>query len=90
MPLGAKDGKAEDGNKQSHIPVTAASAVLKPSAAVPDEARQVQGIEFDDFRERNITVREMVFGMASIGFQASAVADAVRIINDMVRPMING
>lgn len=82
MPL-----EPEDGNKQSKIPATATNAVLKPSDAVPDGARQVQGVEFDDFRERNMTVRELVSSMANMGFQASAVADAVKIINDMVWPV---
>lgn len=68
-------------------PTIATDAVLKPSDPV-DGARQVKGVEFDDFRERDMTVKEMVTGMASMGFQASAVADAVRIINDMVRTSI--
>lgn len=80
MPLGL-----ENGGNQNQIPAAAAHAVLKPSDPVPGEARQVRGIEFDAFRGRDITVREMVSGMANMGFQASAVADAVRIINEMVR-----
>lgn len=69
-------------------PTIATDAVLRPSDPVSDGARQVKGVEFDDFRERDMTVKEMVTGMASMGFQASAVADAVRIINDMVRTFI--
>lgn len=77
----------QDSINQNQIPTTATNAVLRPSEPIPDGARQVQGIEFDAFRERNMTVREMVSGMTNMGFQASAVADAVRIINDMVKPM---
>lgn len=66
-------------------PTAAADAVLKRSDPVPHGLRQVKGIEFDDFKERDMTVRDLVAGMATTGFQASAVAEAVRIINDMVR-----
>ena len=69
----------------TEVPVYAANAVLKPSDPVPDGAQEVKGIEFDDFKQRDITVRELVAGMATMGFQASAVSDAVQIINDMVR-----
>lgn len=75
-------------NQPIQTPIIATAAVLKPSEPVADGARQVKGLEFDDFRERDITVKEMVAGMANMGFQASAVADAVRIINDMVRTFI--
>lgn len=68
------------------MPTVAADAVLKPSDPVPDGMPRVKGLEFDDFRERDMTVTELVAGMAGMGFQATAVADAVRIINDMVRP----
>lgn len=67
-------------------PTAAVHAVLKPSDAVPDGTTQVHGIDFDEFSNRDITVKELVAGMVSMGFQASAVADAVRIINDMVPP----
>ena len=62
----------------------AQAAVLKPSNPVPEDARTVQGIEFSDHQNTPITVEEMVAGMSSMGFQASAVADAVRVVDDMV------
>lgn len=65
-------------------PTAAVDAVFKRSDVVPGGTPQVRGIEFDAFRDRDMTVKDMVAGMASMGFQASAVADAVRIINDMV------
>lgn len=67
-------------------PSAAVDAVFKPSDAVPRGTPQVRGIDFDAFRDRDMTVKDMVAGMANMGFQASAVANAVRIINDMVSP----
>ncbi|KAF2012601.1 Deoxyhypusine synthase [Aaosphaeria arxii CBS 175.79] len=64
-------------------PSGATDAVLKPSDPVPEDAREVKGIEFDNYAGRGITVQELVGGMASMGFQATAVGEAVRIINDM-------
>lgn len=65
-------------------PTGATDAVLKPSAPVPEDAAEVQGIDFDRFAGRSITVDELVSGYANMGFQATAVGQAVRIINDMV------
>ena len=72
------------GQNHGPLPTSAADAVLKASAPVPEGAQRVRGIEFDRFEGRDITVDEMVAGMAGMGFQASAVSEAVRIINDMV------
>lgn len=69
----------------NNTPTTAVDAVFKPSDVVPGGTPQIRGIEFGAFRDRDMTVKDLVAGMASMGFQASAVADAVRIINDMVR-----
>jgi deoxyhypusine synthase len=74
---------AENGGPTHKTPAAAVDAVLKKSDALPEGAREVKGIEFDEFRNRDLTVMELVAGMTSMGFQASAVADAVRIINDM-------
>ena len=68
----------------SRAPIHATDVVLKPSDPVPHGAQEVKGIEFDKFRDRDITVQELVSGMANMGFQASAVSNAVDIINDMV------
>lgn len=67
-----------------HAPSAATTAVLKSSDPVPPGVRMVKGIEFNDYEGQDITVNELVAGMADMGFQASAVGDAVRIINDMV------
>ena len=73
-----------DGHSVNAAPAAATSAVLRPSDPAPAGARKVEGIDFDHYAGRNITVDELVRGLATTGFQASAVADAVRIINDMV------
>lgn len=62
----------------------ARDAVLKPSAPVSSEAVAVHGIDFDQYRDRDVTVNELVAAMATSGFQSSAIGEAVRIINDMV------
>lgn len=69
-----------------NVPNAASDAVLKPSAPVPADAKEIHGIEFNNHKSTPITVEEMVRGMASMGFQASAVAEAVEIINEMVLP----
>jgi hypothetical protein len=68
----------------SSAPTGATDAVLKPSAPVPDGSREVQGIDFNQYAARSITVEELVGGYANMGFQATSVGEAVRIINDMV------
>jgi len=68
----------------SSAPSAATDAVLKPSAAVPEGSREVKGIDFNQYASRSITVEELVGGYANMGFQATSVGEAVRIINDMV------
>ncbi|KAF2736982.1 DS-domain-containing protein [Polyplosphaeria fusca] len=64
-------------------PAVATNAVLTPSETVPEGSREVRGIDFDNYAHRSITVDELISGMADMGFQATAVGEAVRIINDM-------
>ncbi|KAL8669893.1 MAG: hypothetical protein Q9168_005540 [Polycauliona sp. 1 TL-2023] len=64
-------------------PDKATGAVLKPSAPVPSTARVVKGVEFNNYTNSPLTVEELVQNMATMGFQASAVSEAVRIVNDM-------
>lgn len=63
---------------------TARDAVLVPSTTVPDSAVKVSGIDFNHYRDRDVTVAELINEMSSAGFQSSAVADAVRIVDGMV------
>lgn len=71
---------AAEGNE---APSNATSAVLKPSEPVPSDARQVEGIEFNNFSKDKLTVEELVHQMARMGFQATSVGEATRIINEM-------
>ena len=75
---------AIDSEAPKRVPSSAADAILKASAPLPEGSHEVRGIEFDDFKGKDITVSQLVAGMARMGFQASAVSDAVRIIKGMV------
>ena len=70
--------------QQQTAPTGATDAVLKPSDPVPADAREVKGIDFDAYAGRPITVAELVGGYGRMGFQATAIGEAVRIVNDMV------
>ena len=50
---------------------------------MPEGMPEVSGIEFDKLQDMVITVDDIVEGMARTGFQASAVAESIRIINTM-------
>ena len=65
-------------------PAGATDAVLKPSDPVPDGAIQVKGFDFEEFAGRDVTVAELVDGMNNMGFQASSIGQAVKIIDGMV------
>lgn len=71
-------------SQNASAPSTATDAVLVASDPVPAGSQQVRGLEFDRPDGSDITVAELVDSMAGMGFQASAVGDAVRIINEMV------
>lgn len=70
-------------------PSDATNAVLKPSEPVPEGSREVQGVDFNHFAHRSITVEELMRAYAGMGFQATAVGEAVRIINGMVSASIH-
>lgn len=67
-------------------PSSVTDAVLVASEPVPEGTHKVSGVDFDLYKDRDITVAELVDNMRYTGFQGSAVADAARIINNMVRP----
>ena len=69
---------------ETNAPSGATQAVLKPSDAVPEDAQPVIGFEFGKHAERDVTVAELVDGMTNMGFQASSVGQAAKIINGMV------
>ncbi|KAL9107439.1 MAG: hypothetical protein Q9227_007636 [Pyrenula ochraceoflavens] len=74
-------GKAEE-NLPSNA-LQAKDAVLVASDPVPEGARQIKGLDFDEHQALEMTVSDLVEGMTDMGFQASAVGDAVKIINHM-------
>ncbi|KAK8203120.1 Deoxyhypusine synthase [Zalaria obscura] len=64
-------------------PNGATDAVLKPSDPVPEGSIPVVGLDFDKYAERDITVSELVGNMASMGFQATSVGQAAKVIDGM-------
>lgn len=71
--------------KQSDSPSGAQAAVLVKSEPVPEEweGKRVKGLEFNDFKGKDISVVDLVKGMEKIGFQASGVAKAVQLVDEM-------
>ena len=51
---------------------------------MPQGSQKVEELEFNAFVGRYITVEDLISGMNHMGFQASSIGEAVRIINDMV------
>lgn len=68
---------------QGAPPSTVTDAVLVPSNEMPKDAQKVEELDFNKFAGRPITVDDLVSGMNHMGFQASSIGEAVRIINDM-------
>lgn len=62
----------------------ALDTVSTGSYPAPEGLREVTGLDFDNFTGRDISAAEMVAEMASMGFQATSVGEAARIINGMV------
>jgi deoxyhypusine synthase len=79
-------GKMGDSRLDAEVanapPSEATDAVFVPSDAVPEGAIKIHGVDFDT-HDNDITVVELVDSMATMGFQATAISDAVRIINKM-------
>jgi len=65
-------------------PSAATDAVLVQSVEMPEGAQKVEELDFNKFKGRAITVDDLYEGMKNMGFQASSMCEAVRIINDMV------
>lgn len=72
-----------NGAESYAAPTVATDAVLMPSESMPEGAKRVEGIEFNDYHDGKITVEDLIAGMANMGFQATSVGNAVRIINEM-------
>ncbi|PMD38725.1 deoxyhypusine synthase, partial [Hyaloscypha variabilis F] len=50
---------------------------------MPEGSQKVEELDFNKFAGRDITVNDLISGMNNMGFQASSIGEAVRIINDM-------
>ncbi len=69
----------------SNLPPTeATNAVLVPSVEMPEGSQKVEELDFNKFKGRPITAEDLYEGMKHMGFQASSMGEAVRIINEMV------
>lgn len=78
--------RGTEGNSADDLaPDLAKDAVFVTSDPAPDGAHGVQGIDFNLHKDKAISVVDLVEGMKNMGFQASAMCDAIRIINEMVR-----
>ncbi|KAK4216290.1 Deoxyhypusine synthase [Rhypophila decipiens] len=67
----------------NQIPSSVADAVLVKSVEMPQGSQKVEELDFNDFRGRPITAEDLLNGMKHMGFQASSIGEAVRIINEM-------
>lgn len=64
-------------------PSGAAAAVLVQSDEMPADAQKVEELDFNKIKGP-ITAEDLLKGMTNMGFQASSIAEAVRIIDGMV------
>lgn len=71
----------------NQVPSSVADAVLVKSVEMPEGSQKVEELDFNDFKGRPITAEDLLNGMKHMGFQASSIGEAVRIINEMVRNM---
>jgi hypothetical protein len=72
------------------LPSSVTDAVLVPSNEMPEGSQKVEELDFNKFAGRDITVDDLISGMNNMGFQASSIGEAVRIINDMVLFLFHG
>lgn len=66
------------------VPASVAAAVLVKSEEMPAGSKKVEELDFNAFAGSKVTVEDLIAGMANMGFQASSIGEAVKIINDMV------
>lgn len=70
--------------KSGQLPASVADAVLVKSVEMPEGSQKVEELDFNKFKGRPITVDDLYQGMKHMGFQASSMGEAIRIINEMV------
>jgi deoxyhypusine synthase len=75
---------AEHQKKNGAVPSSVTAAVLVKSNEMPEGSQKVEELDFNKFTGRPITVDDLISGMNHMGFQASSIGQAVKIINDMV------
>lgn len=71
------------GNAKDSAPSEAKNAVLVKSEEMPEGSQAVEELDFNKLKGP-ITAEDLFLGMRHMGFQASSMAEAIRIINDMV------
>lgn len=73
------------------LPSSVTNAVLLKSNAMPESSQKVEELDFNKLAKtaQPITVDQLMGNISNIGFQGSAIGEAVRIINDMVRIYID-
>jgi deoxyhypusine synthase len=76
--------------RKDAAPLSVTEAVLKPSEEMPAGSQKVEELDFNAFAGRKVTVEDLISGMNYMGFQASSIGEAVRIINDMVCVILRG
>ena len=59
------------------------NAVLVKSEEMPKDAQKVEELDFNKLKGP-ITAEDLFLGMRNMGFQATSMSEAIRIINDMV------
>ncbi|KAH8897757.1 deoxyhypusine synthase [Thozetella sp. PMI_491] len=67
----------------STAPVDPHAAVLSQSQPMPPGSKKVEELDFNKFKGRPITAEDLFDGMKHMGFQASSIGEAIRIINEM-------
>lgn len=65
-------------------PAAAAAAVLVHSQPVPEDAVPIRGPDFD----KPLDLNTLLGGYEQIGFQATSLGKAIRIVNKMVSALI--
>lgn len=65
------------------LPPLAADAVLKQSIEVPADFVKVSGVDYSQDAAYNSSATDLILSMKNMGFQASSVASACDIINEM-------
>lgn len=71
-------------NNHEAAPTGAKDAVLVKSGAMPEGSQKVEDFDFNNFNG-SMSAEDLLLGMRHMGFQASSIGEAVRIINGMVR-----